>query len=567
MAEHRLSFQDIIQNSISSAVCIDDRYVTPYREPVEGDEYNDSKQLYESFRKDGGCDLDIYKYESFDLFEQDKSYLFENKDLLVLDWELNESDPACKYKDTLPILKQAIDSDFIQFVAIYTHEEDTESIALNIFSFFKYKQDQRDYIYSKISEIPFIEEHFDDEEKLEEILKEGTSGYVLNPSQKKNLNAQISSSLRDELSDKKLYPQFCQEIVKVTDSIGFNVKDLYEWFECYYAEASMSNDAKNYNVEVVPSNGLKFKTLLIDNTLVTIISKFKEGEDRKQVIKPEDLYSTITNIIENIPNNFSTLISLELKHFYKKNISAFGRGFMGIDESVLLHHAKSYEQSIQYEEFYNFIISCWNSQITYRIKEEIQTPHLFASKIEEHNTIPTPEQIADLNGFLTFSPNTRIVKKRNIRFGDVFLLKKAISFHHEKEGKEIIDKDNYKFIICLTQQCDCLRPHKINRNFVFAAGKAIQSSEMALAATKAENNQYTFINKDIVIEWEKKFFTVNLGDNNEFNPKNGINFIFSRSGNKINGEFMGNQKGTFTQRLANLVFSHAMRIGIDLPHL
>ena len=31
--------------------------------------------------------------------------------------------------------------------------------------------------------------------------------------------------------------------------------------------------------------------------------------------------------------------------------------------------------------------------------------------------------------------------------------------------------------------------------------------------------------------------------------------------------FLGNQKGTFTQRLANLVFSNAMRIGIDLPHL
>lgn len=111
MAIENPSFQHIIQNAISSAVCIDDKYVTPYQAPIEGDKFDDSKQLYESFRREGNCDLDIYKYESLEQFEKSKNYLFENKDLLVLDWELNESNPACKYKDTLPILRQAINTD------------------------------------------------------------------------------------------------------------------------------------------------------------------------------------------------------------------------------------------------------------------------------------------------------------------------------------------------------------------------------------------------------------------------------------------------------------------------
>lgn len=568
MAVVSSSFQHIIQNAISSAICIDDRYVTPYQDPIGEDKLEDSKQLYESFRREGNCDLDIYKYESFEKFENDKKYLFENKDLLVLDWELNESDAACKYKDTLPILKQAIDTEFIQFVSIYTQEENTEAIALNIFSYFNYNANKKDEIYKAISEIPFIEANFEDEEKIETIIRDGVNGYVLNPTKRKELVTHLVTKIKRELeNDGAKYGLFCKEIKKACESVSFNGKDLFEWLECYYSESSMSPSSDNYNVEIIPTNGIPFKTLLVGCTLVTIISKSKEGEDGRQLIKPKDLYSTISSTIENIPNKFSTLISLELKHFYKKNISAFGRGFMGIDENVLLYHAKNYEQDTQYEEFYNFILSCWNSQIVYRIKEEIQTPNLFSSTIQEHKIIPTPKQIANLNGFLTFSPNNKTVPKRKVRFGDVFLLEKAVPFLFEKDGCEIIDKENYKYLICLTQQCDCLRPHKINRHFVFSAGKIVKPEEIKTAVVKAETNQYTFINDEVIIEWDKKFFTINLGGNNEFKPKNGINFIFQRSQNKVKGEFLGNQKGTFTQRLANLVFSHAMRIGIDLPHL
>lgn len=105
----------------------------------------------------------------------------------------------------------------------------------------------------------------------------------------------------------------------------------------------------------------------------------------------------------------------------------------------------------------------------------------------------------------------------------------------------------------------------MNKNFAFVIGKEVASKDIKSALKQTEKDQYTFVDENKIICWEKKFLTIDIGDNNIFNPKSGINFQIKR--NKIRATFWGNQKGTFTQRLANLVFSNAMRIGVDLPHL
>lgn len=95
--------QEIIYRSINSAVCIDDSFIPPYEQgQAENDNFVRPKELYLSFRKDGKCDLDIYKYNGIEAFHNDKSYLFNNKDLLILDWEL-QPNQLIKYKDSISI--------------------------------------------------------------------------------------------------------------------------------------------------------------------------------------------------------------------------------------------------------------------------------------------------------------------------------------------------------------------------------------------------------------------------------------------------------------------------------
>ncbi len=556
-------YQNIIRNSIVSAICIDDKFVTPYETPQEDDKLEDTKALYDSFRKDGDCDLDIYKFVNIDKFNNDKKYLFGNKDLLILDWELNETD-ACKYKDALPILSQAIDENHIQFISIYTHAEDTESIALKIFSYFKYANYRKEEILAGLEDFRSIEDEFENDLGIEDILQKNIKGYTLHPSKRKELKGRITKEIKDELNDNSKYAEFCRSVNTKREYL-LGEYDLFEWLECYCSGSEMEFCNISYNVEIVANPDVPFHTLMINNSLITVISKAKAGDEDKRLIKPSDLYSVISKIIEGVPNKFSALISLELKHFYRKSINAFGRGFMGINEAALLHHAKSYEQKTQYEEFYNFILSCWNSQITYKVKEDIESVSLLAPDISTYSTIPKEEHLIKLNHFLTFSKNTKNVNRRKIRFGDVFYIEKAIKYFEEINGEIKIDKDNYKYLICITQQCDCIRPHKINRNFTFVIGKEINPEDVKSALKQTEKNQYTFVDENKIIHWEKKFFTIDIGNNNEFNPKSGINFQIKRD--KKHAIFLGNQKGTFTQRLANLVFSNAMRIGIDLPHL
>jgi len=578
MATDNTPFQSIIQNAISSAICIDDIYVTPYETPEEGDNHDDSRQLYESFRKEGNCDLDIYKYKTLKEFEERRKYLFGNKDLLILDWELSKSAP--KYSETLSILKQAIETDNIQFITIYTQEEDTENIALKIYSHFKFSNKTKKDIYVSLSDTSIVNNHFEEISIIENILKKNIKGYVVNPQKRveieKNIINQIKeiipSALTDDLKDNipdiystnynrdRLFGFYCKEIKERLNSLSLNPKDIFGWLESYYY-SEMDNDSNFKDLEIISIDGFKFHSILIESTLITIIGKANDtGESGgESCIKPEQLYKTICGIIENIPNKFSALISLELKHFYKKNISSFGKGFMGIDESALLHHAKTYDKATQSEEFYNFILSCWNTQITYKMKEELQALKLLSPQIESFDKIPENNHLSKLIGFLTFSPNLS-TKNRKIKFGDVFQLDEAIASYSSEEEQDIV---NFKYLICITQECDCLRPHKINNNFVFAVGRIVPSIDTALKYV--ERDHFTFIDDKTVIQWELKFFSITLKGSNDFKSNESIPFqIYEKS---INTNFIGNQKGEFTQRLANAVYSNAMRVGLDLPHL
>lgn len=122
--------QNIINESIKSAVFIDDEI--PMLFSGEDDKTGICKPLYESFQmKD--CSVDFSKFSNLESI-RDK-LLFDRKDLLILDWELDLVEP--KYKSTLEIIDKAVKTDNLHFVCIYSHKGDNrEDIFYKILAYY-----------------------------------------------------------------------------------------------------------------------------------------------------------------------------------------------------------------------------------------------------------------------------------------------------------------------------------------------------------------------------------------------------------------------------------------------
>jgi len=128
--------KQIIRDSINSAICIDDSYVSPYTEIEKGKDYVSPQNMYNSFRTEGECNLDIYTYRGIEDFEKNKSWLLNHRDLIVLDWELEENGQV-KYMDTLRIIDDVLCNKLVKIIVIYTQNQDTKNIIYNLVMAFK----------------------------------------------------------------------------------------------------------------------------------------------------------------------------------------------------------------------------------------------------------------------------------------------------------------------------------------------------------------------------------------------------------------------------------------------
>jgi Response receiver domain len=92
-----MSYQDkalgIIKESIKSAIFIDEKAKEFYSDSVvasEIKEENLSVNLYNNFKSEG-ISLSIHKFLKSNLEDSNiKDYLFKNRDLILLDWELDD---------------------------------------------------------------------------------------------------------------------------------------------------------------------------------------------------------------------------------------------------------------------------------------------------------------------------------------------------------------------------------------------------------------------------------------------------------------------------------------------
>lgn len=308
----------------------------------------------------------------------------------------------------------------------------------------------------------------------------------------------------------------------------------------------------NYSRNIYDISVLSPHAVHIDNTIVVVLHKNTnpQGNVVPNAVAPEDVFDKIVESVSKVKNLRTFIFSILLKNVMNDEIAQWGKNLGNISERALVYHARSYDDT---DEFIEYFSNCTTGLLKSSMLSSIgkQDIHeLFKSDGVDDK--PTDQDLCNLNCFLTFTDKKQLEDMHTIQTGDIFILSNP--YHPEDKGEE--------YLICITQSCDCKRPRKIYHNYVFLHG---HKADLKRALKETEKECYSFISSEQAIEWTHRFFSIHIESQQRFYTNRPIRVVLN---NGRNNEmlFLGNQKIEFTQRLINYAFSHAQRMGIDLPH-
>ena len=561
--------KEIVSDSICSAVCVDNAFEEPYTptEDPEKDSFKIPKELYESFKAQN-CILDIYKYVDLNDWENKKENILRNKDLLILDWELTDGDPP--YKDALEILLEAVRTESLPFVYIYTQEIDLNKVVLNICAYFSgiSSEDLRrkyESLCDKLEELPEVE----DAGKLLRGMNEKCKEILIHSDKSKVIRKEIFEYLqREQEIDSKEAGRFFVQLCNIgKDVFATNTHDDFLKFLGIFLNPSQLREKTVSDIDIHPVKDEEY-AFLIHNTIVKISTKKLSTTEgiKSDVVSPEEVYSDLSRTIWKRPRNFLALLGLEMRNLYRGRSSVIGKDLNEIDEIAFFKHQKSFEDTDEQERFYEFLKNIWKEELSSFLLD--QSPALFSvlDEYKNKNNIEdgletlqkNPKKfIDDLSKLNYYYSVLRFDWKnpRKIRFGDIF----SITF--EKNGDS---EEDYSYLLCITSHCDCLRPQKVEDSLNFVGGKKLKLKK-GLEIGDSGCVSYIKANEEIVcIEWRKIPFTIHIAPNGNDISKP-IKCIFS--GRDITLDYLATQKENYTQRIANAAFSYASRVGIELVRL
>lgn len=529
----------IITDSIKSAIFIDEKALPFYEEPSNPSVYEEtlSKELYNNF-KENGISLSIQRFEvGNEENVQLKQYLFNARDLVLLDWKLN-GDNGEEY--SLKLLSDIVQSAHIHFCVIYTSEPDIDNIYANIITYFSGKN---------ITEYDLIKSEFEAyEDEMKPIFKKFN---LFDNSANKSLIKEIRS-LGVEFSAK----------LKALDR---NICEAFKQLKIAYGGYHKSAVSISLSV-----GSFENKTLLVSNTIITIVNK-EDGDFSKDAASIIDKFSK--NIIKS---NFSytQLLGLELKNALLKTGSYIEPDFLGVSKETLAYHRKQILEEFGSDlSFRELLKNVYLEQAS--LKLGVSKLHILDTKVFDAigvNSTPKTEELAAMNVYYNSLKLSTLDKY--LDFGDVF-----------------VSHDNSEYFICITAFCDCLRPTKNDYIFYFAKGtsisieKAIRLGDSAFISFLAKDKAVVWSNIDKIeaTEQEEKFQEI---ENFRYKPvyikpltylvgnptivSGHIQLIRLFQYEKSNGdlEFMQLKyvttiKPSYAQRISNHAFIHPVRVGVD----
>lgn len=527
----------IINDSIEKVLYVDNEIAMPFQDNTNPEAFELCSKLFSSFKENNSL-IDFYEFSDFDEWKSSNTSFFKGIDLLILDWKLNEHSKF-GFESSLKILDEAIQTDSLHFVNIYTTERGNDL------------EDIRFYIHAYYSGL---------NKEFCQGLKEKIESYLED-------EGENPDDILDELKDKTL------RLNKTVNAQGQVFKSIIEWFDQNFKSVRRGfeeiildqfeerNLLKAYcklsyvlNPVIFKDKGrVDFSSKTINDSFLylnhTIIQVSQKGER-----KPEDFYESFRDAVIQSSNNYLTIMGLEMRNRFKTNSAFIGKDIDQISDLAFFFHKEHNDNSE--DSFYDFMKNIWRDQASSFLYSEGMDLQIFDSleDYKEENEIDKciekdknksafNNDLALLNNYYNI---LRVNRKDSdkIKFGDIF---------------SISDSDS-DFLLCITAHCDCLYPDKINHSLFFVKGtkgnieKGLKEGDTGFSSYLADNK-----GKPFVIDWSDKPVSIYIDE-----KKNivGETIPISLYGKEESLDYVATIKDNYTQRIANKAFSYPLRVGI-----
>ena len=528
--------EKIIRESMRHILCIDDEFIGPYdveaiRSAKEG-QLEFSKSVYENLQNGCGSHVDILKYDRA-IEENEWTRMLSDRDLLVLDWELEGENS----ESTLKIIRQAL-KQRIPFICIYTNSPNIEKIYSDIAGYFSgYSKETLGEICDKWESVGVDQDVFGPQ--INDLFAEREKN--------KNIPKKLQEDIQRELD-------FDDELVKKQlKELKYKEKD--SWYPLYLKWNQMLLP------EIVLSKAERTEkdAIIIDGMLIVCFTK--EGVETENAVKPEQLLGVLAKNIIGMPNSIFDIIWLKysnaLRNITQNRIDLFSQ----MDARALGYFSKNLLEDE--EEFNHSMKTLFRDEIMDALEgEDTKLEEELIEHIKEsyQDIIPgnIAEQIAELNEKIMMN-HIYSKSKHLIDFGDIL---------ESKKEKEDGTKER-EFWLCITAKCDCCRPQNIEYDYLFVKGT--KKGKYSEAIKDAEGKQQSFVSTKegiIVVSWkELNLRSIYITSKNNVLEKPGDCINGNYRGENIQFTYLGNMKENYTQRVANEAFSHANRVGITLAQV
>lgn len=502
----------IINRAINSVVFIDENAKEPYSQ-TETIESERCVALYNLFRKNG-MSLSVYQYDE-KTYDDEKNYLFQNRDLVLLDWKL-EGDEGTGEK-SLEVLSEIVSNrQHIHFCVIYTSETNKNSVFQNILSFFS---------GSCRDEYKLLKDCLADEEdeisKIEPLLLE------------------LLACQLDRDRAKNVMGSLCKNNQQLVDRIQkeYGGDRKMALIKCGIAFANLITSKSK---EPIPSSiDSSTYTLNINNTIIAILNKNE--------INTNDVLQKFVDNIANYKWGVMQLLGLEIRNIVKTKEAFVSNSVLQVTKDSLGYH-----KQIHIEDFDSFLKNVMLEQENLTLRSE-KLSLVEAIDVKPYNDALNPEYVS-MNIFYN---STYIAGDKLLSFGDVF-------------------KYGQNYFICITALCDCIRPEKRKNMFYFAMGESIKVGNALLIG---DEGFISYIGADECIKWNTNIdsginsptYIIPLSycvpDNRIQNGKLNIErFNYCDDKFVVENclfEYKTTIKQNYAQRIANHAFTHPVRVGVD----
>lgn len=506
----------IIKDSIKSVVYIDEKAWNPfenrYNDSIE--EHVISKKLYDNLKSEG-INLNIHKFspgeEDLPLDNPIKKYLFDDIDLVLLDWDL---DTDALNHSALKLLDNIIKQPHIHFCCIYSSSPDFDSIIKKIESFFSgYSREQLDTVRS-------IFEHNDDVVNLvKQIDVSAPEGRFIG--QIKGIDATIWNNIVaiTDLKDKKA-------LIPMALSINNGLPK--------------SEIPLGYSSEIISKIGDEY-SLIINNTIISIL--------KKKVNKPTQLIKNFSkHISKERDKSFFKILGLDMQNEFSKKGAFINPEILNISLNTFMFHRKQINSLGAKPSFDDFL------------KDLL----LENAKLNLTNT--SLEMLDD--AFLdSFKPIIKNVKNENLALINCFYNGAKINGDKFLNFGDILIDENKNYYLCITALCDCIiRDNKSNISFKYYFVKG-QKLKLESAFKKGDGGFISYINEEISINWNNdeyiKPFQLYIPEPEiKSNALTAFDWL-DKCPLSLSLNYVFTLKQNYAQRIANHAFGHPVRVGVD----